>query len=197
MDVKQQLTNISVHNDTVKGTSSSSRFGNTHTHAQHNFLHQLLLFYVQFFCSINFCIGPIEIRQFKTNYGGRKLDWGSPHGCSYLQNVYYVITLCCFTHIFCRLGLQTIDNGLVSLWHVIWSGLIIHRATSVMVVWIIVCLSLNKSSIVHCVPHYSGWGQLPFTNHARRWTVQGVGWRIFLSAYWSDATTGNISDIIF
>ena len=31
------------------------------------FLHEVLLFYVRFFCSINFCFGPFEIRQFKTN----------------------------------------------------------------------------------------------------------------------------------
>ena len=38
----------------------------------------------------------------------------------------------------------------------------------------------------------SGRSQLPFTDHARRWTEEnGVGWRSFLTAYWSDAVTGN------
>ena len=52
-----------------------------------------------FFCSINFCFGPLEIWQFKNNCSGIKIAWGSPHGCSYLRNVYYVITFCCFTHV--------------------------------------------------------------------------------------------------
>ena len=78
-----------------------------------------LLFYVRFFCSINFCFGPFEIRQFKTCV--LKIAWGS-----------YLTVL-------------------------------------------------------------SGWSQLPvFTDHARRWTEEhGVGWRSFLTAYWSDAVTGN------
>ena len=29
-----------------------------------------------------------------------KIDWGSPHGCSYLRNAYYVISFCCFTQVF-------------------------------------------------------------------------------------------------
>ena len=47
----------------------------------------LLLFYVWLLWSINFCFGPVEIRQFKNNFNGLKIDWGSPHGCSYLRNV--------------------------------------------------------------------------------------------------------------
>ena len=68
-----------------------------HTHKN---LHQFLLFYARFFSSINSCIGLFGIHQVKTNYGGLKTDWGFPHGCSYLQYAYYVITFCCFTHIF-------------------------------------------------------------------------------------------------
>ena len=58
------------------------------------------LFYVRFLCSINFCFGPFEIQQFKHNCSGIKIDWGSTHVCSYLQNAYYVTTFCCFTHTF-------------------------------------------------------------------------------------------------
>ena len=29
-------------------------------------------------CSINFCVGPVEIQQFKNNCSGLKIDWGSP-----------------------------------------------------------------------------------------------------------------------
>ena len=69
------------------------------------FLIELLLFStVRFFCSINLCFGPFEICLFKANYGGLKIDWGSPHRCSYLWNAYYVITFCCFTHIFVDLA---------------------------------------------------------------------------------------------
>ena len=58
------------------------------------------LFYVRFLCSINFCFGPFEIQQFKHNCSGIKIDWGSTHVCSYLQNAYYVTIFCCFTHTF-------------------------------------------------------------------------------------------------
>ena len=73
-----------------------------------------LLFYVQLLYSINFCFGPFEMWQCKNNCSGLKIDWGSHPCCSYLQNAYSVITFCCFTHIFCRLSLQTTDNGVVS-----------------------------------------------------------------------------------
>ena len=59
-----------------------------------------MLFYVRLLCIINFCFGPVEMRQFKNNCSGLKIDWGSPPGCSYLRNVYYVITFCCFTQVF-------------------------------------------------------------------------------------------------
>ena len=28
----------------------------------------------------DFSVASLEIRQFKTNYGGLKIDWGSPNG---------------------------------------------------------------------------------------------------------------------
>ena len=68
--------------------------------AKKDFLHEFVLFYVRLLCSINFCFGPVEMRQFKNNCSGLKIDWGSPPGCSYLRNAYYVITFCCFTQIF-------------------------------------------------------------------------------------------------
>ena len=43
-------------------------------------LHEFLLFYERLLCSINFCFGPVEMRQFKNNCSGLKIDWGSPHG---------------------------------------------------------------------------------------------------------------------
>ena len=63
-------------------------------------------FFHSFFslCSIHFCFGPVGMRQFKNKFSGLKTDWGSPPGCSDLRNAYYVPS-------FCRLGLQTIDNG--------------------------------------------------------------------------------------
>ena len=51
-------------------------------------------------CSINFCFGPVEMRQFKSNCSDLKINWGSTPGCSYLRNAYYVITVCCFTQVF-------------------------------------------------------------------------------------------------
>ena len=38
------------------------------------FLHEFLLFYVQFFWSINFCFGPFDIHQFKTNCSVLKIE---------------------------------------------------------------------------------------------------------------------------
>ena len=70
------------------------------------FLLEFVLFYVRLLCSINFCFGPVEMRQFKNNCSGLKIDWGSPPGCSYLRNAYYIITLLFYTNV-CRLGLQT------------------------------------------------------------------------------------------
>ena len=64
-----------------------------------------LLFYVRLLCSINLGFGPVEMRQFKNNCSGLKIDWGSPTGCSSLRNAYYVITF--FYTTFCKLGLQT------------------------------------------------------------------------------------------
>ena len=42
------------------------------------FLHELLLFFVRLLCSISFCFGPFEMRQFKNNCSGLKTDWGLP-----------------------------------------------------------------------------------------------------------------------
>ena len=60
----------------------------------------ILLFYVRLLRSINFCFGPVEMRQFKNNCSDLKIDWGSTPGRSYLLNAYYVITFCCFTQVF-------------------------------------------------------------------------------------------------
>ena len=76
-------------------------------------LHEYLLFYVRFFCGIHFCICPFEIRQFKTNCSVLKIGWGSLHAM-------YLFTECVLHYIllfytrFCRLGLQTTNNGLAS-----------------------------------------------------------------------------------
>ena len=51
-------------------------------------------------CSIHFCFGSVEMREFKNNCNGLNIDLGSPPGCSYLRNAYYVITFCCFTQVF-------------------------------------------------------------------------------------------------
>ena len=42
----------------------------------------------------------LKYSNFEINNSGIKTDWGSPYICSYLRNVYYVITFCCFTHVF-------------------------------------------------------------------------------------------------
>ena len=72
--------------------------------AKNNNFWQEILSYVRLLCSINFCFGPFEMRQFKNNQQSKhRLD--NPHPqphphCSYLWNAYYVITFCCFTHVF-------------------------------------------------------------------------------------------------
>ena len=40
--------------------------------------HDFLLFHVRLLYSINFCFGPFEMRQFKNNCSGPKIDCGSP-----------------------------------------------------------------------------------------------------------------------
>ena len=59
-------------------------------------------YYVRLLCSINFCFGPVEMRQVKNNCSGLNIDWDPPPPppCSYLRNAYYVITFCCFTQVF-------------------------------------------------------------------------------------------------
>ena len=71
---------------------------------KNNILHEFVLFYVQLLCSINFCFGPSEMRQFKNNCSGLKIYWGSPPRCSYLWNVHYIIKFCCFTQVFVDLA---------------------------------------------------------------------------------------------
>ena len=39
-------------------------------------------YYVRLLCSINFCFGPVDIRQFTNNCSGLKIDWGSPPGAA-------------------------------------------------------------------------------------------------------------------
>ena len=58
------------------------------------------LYYVWFFCSINFCFSPFEFASFNTKCDDLKIYWGSPQECSYLRNAYYVIIFCCFAHAF-------------------------------------------------------------------------------------------------
>ena len=66
--------------------------------------------------SINFCFGPFEIRQCETNCSGLKIDWGFPHEVQLFTecvlHVRHHIWL--FYTCFSRLGLQTIDNGVIS-----------------------------------------------------------------------------------
>ena len=66
---------------------------------EEDILHKFVLFYVRLVCSINFCFGPVEMRQFKNDCSGLKIDWGSS-GCSYLRNAYYVFTFCSLTQVF-------------------------------------------------------------------------------------------------
>ena len=84
-----------------------------HIWLKNDFRQEVLLLSVRLLCSINFCFGLVEMRQFKNNCSGLKIDWGSPPRCSYLRNVYYVITFCCFTQIFVDSAYKH-DNGIVS-----------------------------------------------------------------------------------
>ena len=79
---------------------------------------KFLLFYVPLLCGINFGFGHVEMRQFKNNCSGPKIDWGSLSPPPYRLQLF---TECVLRHYillfytsFCRLGLQTIDNGVVS-----------------------------------------------------------------------------------
>ena len=65
-------------------------------------------------CSINFCFGYFEKRHFKTNCSGLKIDWGSPNRVELFTECalcHYILLF--YTH-FCRLSLQTVNNGIVS-----------------------------------------------------------------------------------
>ena len=92
---------------TIKGTGP-------HRFDPQIFFVEVLFFYVRFFCSINFCFGPFEIRQFKTNYNVLKIDWGSLHMVQLFPECILCHYILLFYTRFCRLGLQTIDSGLIS-----------------------------------------------------------------------------------
>ena len=89
-------------------------------------MHEFAFFYVRLLCSINFCFGPFESRQFKNNCSGPKIDWGSLRGCSYLRNAYYVIIFCCFTQVFVDSAYKQLTMALSQARNLlrrnIWSG---------------------------------------------------------------------------
>ena len=143
--------------------------------------------------SINFTFGTFEIRQFKTNCSGLKTNWGSPTTCSYLQNAYYVITFCCFTHVFCRLGLQ-LTMPLYQACNLLWPNNFSGNLTDDL--GIISYLSLNKS------PNCAMCTSLRIVNETGNCHLLIIlGCKVLsdkcFSAYSSDATTGNISDTTF
>ena len=86
-------------------------------------------FMCDYYVDMNFCFGPVEIRQFKNNCSGLKIDWGSPPRVQLFTECVLRHYILLFYTRFCRLGLQTIDNGVVSGTDVICSGLIICPAT--------------------------------------------------------------------
>ena len=55
----------------------------------------------------------VEMWQFKNNCSGLKIDWGSPPVQLFTECVLCHYILLFYTG-FCRLGLETIDNGVVS-----------------------------------------------------------------------------------
>ena len=108
--------------------------------------------YDWFFCSMNVCFGPFEIRQFKTNFSGLKIDWGSPQGCSYLRNAYYVITFYCFTHFFVGVYKQFTMASFQARNRLRPDNLsgdvtddCLNNFIYILIVWIILYLSLKKS----------------------------------------------------
>ena len=70
------------------------------------FLHEFLLFYVRLLCSINFCFGPVEMRQFKNNCSGLKIDWDLLRVQLLTECVVRHYILLFYTN-FCRFCLQT------------------------------------------------------------------------------------------
>ena len=54
-----------------------------------------LLFYVRLLCSFNFYFGPVEMRQFKNDCSGLKIDWGSPPGAAiygmHIMSLHFVV----------------------------------------------------------------------------------------------------------
>ena len=76
------------------------------TKPKNNFVHGFLLFYVRLLCSINFCFGPVEMRQFKNNCSGLKIDWDLLRVQLLTECVVCHYILLFYTN-FCRLGLQT------------------------------------------------------------------------------------------
>ena len=89
----------------------------TNKQTKNEFWHEFVLYFVvadfwlRFFCIINFRFVPFEVRQFKTSCNGLKIDCGSPHGVQLFTECVLRHYILLFYTRFCRLGLQTIDNG--------------------------------------------------------------------------------------
>ena len=85
---------------------SSYRDWPTQIWLKNDFLHEILLFYVRLLCSINFRFGPDEMRQFKNNCNGLKIDWDLPQVHLFTDCVLRHYILLFYTNV-CRLDLQT------------------------------------------------------------------------------------------
>ena len=77
-----------------------------------------------------------------------------------------VITFGCFTNVFVDSACKQLTVASSQAPNLFRPN---NSSGSLMLVWIILCLSLNKSPS-RALFTYGGWGQLPFTYHAWRWT---------------------------
>ena len=58
----------------------------------------LYCFVYNFSAALTSASAPLKYANVRLKYGCLKIDCRSPHGCSYLQNAYYIIF--CFTNVF-------------------------------------------------------------------------------------------------
>ena len=83
------MRNLWIHSDSWANTlkrTGPRKFGK-----KRDFLHEFVLFYVRLLCSINFCFGSVEMRQFKNNCSGLKIAWGAAIYGMCITSVHFVV----------------------------------------------------------------------------------------------------------
>ena len=146
-------------------------------------------------CSINFCFGPVEMRQFKNNCSGLKIDWGSPPSAA-IYGMRITSLHCCFTHVFADSAYKQLTMALSQAHNLLRrnnlsGGLTDDCVNNFVFLWINLLIVLYVYFTI--VDETGSCRLLIMLGDGPRCKVLGDN---SFSTYWSNATTGNILDTI-